>query len=129
MSLICTGILRTTICRTSSNPLQPAQLNFLSKELFAGIRLINAAEGKGASLSSQSHFKGPPSKAVDGNINPHWYFHSCTQTDNEFEPWFMVELGAEFKVYKVIVTNRKDCCGMYYCTSTRILEIDLNQQE
>ena len=45
-----------------------------------------------------------PSYAVDGTSQK--MFHSGNPTDNDF---WMVDLGQEYKLSKIVYTNRKDC--------------------
>ncbi|XP_070574606.1 uncharacterized protein [Ptychodera flava] len=76
--------------------------------------LTNMALGKHAEQSSSSLQYGPQvvaASAVDGNTNAD--FHqgdSCTHTSFEFEPWWKVDLGDEYVVNHIVITNRKDCC-------------------
>ena len=63
-------------------------------------------------FQSSTFATGNPSKAVDGSTNT--FYHSaggCSHTHKERDPWWQVDLGAEYSVYDVMLTNRGDCCG------------------
>ena len=49
--------------------------------------------------------------AVDGNRNKYISGGSCTHTNDEDMPWWLVYLGDVFPVKIVIIYNRADCCG------------------
>ncbi|XP_077992018.1 uncharacterized protein LOC144446160 [Glandiceps talaboti] len=73
--------------------------------------LVNVAVGKPASQSSGNKKKGAE-KAVDGNKDSDLKKgKSCTATKKEFQPWWKVDLGQSYDVYKVVITNRQDCCA------------------
>ena len=65
---------------------------------------------KGAAQSSTG-WGGVPSRAVDGNKNSQWNGKSCTHTNRQRNAWWRVDLGGNYLVTKVQVTNRGDCCG------------------
>ena len=56
-----------------------------------------------------SHHPVSSSLAVDGNTNPNWYSGSCSRTSIQFNPWWMVDLGREYPIDRVLVTSRGDC--------------------
>lgn len=60
--------------------------------------------GKRASVSSVYKNAYPASHGVDGNITS--FFH----TDNESNPWWIVDLGSVFNIAEVHVYNR---VGLY----------------
>ena len=55
--------------------------------------------------------QGVSSNAVDGYRHPDYSEKSCVQTDNQFEPWWLLDLGENFYVTSVVITNRRDCCS------------------
>ncbi|KAI0240709.1 hypothetical protein LSAT2_008547 [Lamellibrachia satsuma] len=62
--------------------------------------------------SNVSPTEGGSEKAVDTT----WYLvdyyeGSCTQTSRESDPWWMVDLGANYEVRDVTIQARIDCCG------------------
>ena len=52
-------------------------------------------------------------KAVDGNPASNFHNKSCTHTKVEDKPWWTVDLGAEYLVSEVVITNRGDSFGIY----------------
>ena len=75
------------------------------------VNITNLALGKKSFQSSTYRF-GNPSKAVDGSTNTvYGHTGSCTHTEKERDPWWQVDLGAEYSVHDVALTNRGDCCG------------------
>ncbi|GMH44697.1 hypothetical protein BSKO_12649 [Bryopsis sp. KO-2023] len=59
---------------------------------------------------STTAFGGVAQRGNDGNQNSVWGMNSCTHTSLMKNPWWEVDLGRTFKVTKVVVTNRGDCC-------------------
>ncbi|CAH1781366.1 unnamed protein product, partial [Owenia fusiformis] len=56
---------------------------------------------------------GLSGKAVDGNTDGSWYGGSCfaaVGNTNE-RPWWIVDLGKSYKVHRIVIWNRLDCCG------------------
>lgn len=55
--------------------------------------------------------------AVDGNKDGDFFAGSCTHTGRSnnvlktSNPWWTVDLGESFKITRVAITNRSDCCG------------------
>jgi len=49
--------------------------------------------------------------AVDGNLDNALAQGSCTHTNLETSPWWMVDLEEKVEVKSVLVWNRGDCCG------------------
>ncbi|XP_006824724.1 uncharacterized protein LOC102801273, partial [Saccoglossus kowalevskii] len=81
--------------------------------------LENVAIGKTATQSSDWSASYPASNAVDGNTNTNWNSGSCTSTKDNQNAWWKVDLGGNYLVHEVIVTNRLDCC------ETRILNAEI----
>ncbi|XP_077791029.1 uncharacterized protein LOC114605560 [Podarcis muralis] len=69
-----------------------------------------ALEGK-AFQSSIYNALGNPENAIDGYKISDYMRGHCTHTQLEFNPWWTVDLGAEFRVSRVSITNRGDCCA------------------
>nr|XP_060633183.1 uncharacterized protein LOC132776031 [Anolis sagrei ordinatus] len=69
-----------------------------------------ALKGK-AFQSSLYHKLGLAEHAIDGSTAVDYYRGSCTHTELEANPWWMVDLGAEFNVTSVSISNREDCCA------------------
>ena len=70
----------------------------------------NIARGRGTRQSSTA-YGGSSSRAVDGNRNSRWGGRSCTHTNAQHNAWWRVDLGADYRVGTVKLTNRGDCCG------------------
>ncbi|XP_006818466.1 uncharacterized protein LOC102808061, partial [Saccoglossus kowalevskii] len=97
-------------------------LNFCEMQVMAeGSQpaLENVAIGKTAMQSSDWSASYPASNGVDGNTNTNWNSGSCTSTKDNQNAWWKVDLGGNYLVHEVIVTNRLDCC------ETRILNAEI----
>ena len=70
----------------------------------------NLALGKTATQSS-TYLSGVASRGVDGNTDGNWANNSVTHTNNEYQPWWQVDLGSVQQIGTVKVWNRTDCCG------------------
>ena len=70
----------------------------------------NLAQGKDTWQSSTSH-SGSASRAVDGKKGTDFHSGSCTHTYSQQNAWWRVDLGADYKVGMVKITNRGDCCS------------------
>ena len=64
-------------------------------------------QGKTAKQSSTS-LGGKTKRAIDGDTKSNFYAGSCTHTKTETNPWWRVNLGAVYEVYRVKVYNRMD---------------------
>ncbi|XP_063693608.1 uncharacterized protein LOC134825361 [Bolinopsis microptera] len=76
---------------------------------------------------------GEPTRAIDGNRSGEWSDGSCTRTEGAAGNWWMVELNQNYKITKVLVYNRMDCCqdriddakvyaGAVYCGDIKVEE-------
>jgi len=70
----------------------------------------NAAQGKPVAQSSTVN-GAAATRAVDGKTNTMFSGGSCTQTKEEMEPWWRVDLEKAMTVSTVQLWNRGDCCG------------------
>lgn len=79
----------------------------------AGIEVYSEKDGKNiiqpSTVVTKSSMAGnpdpaPPSHFVDGNADTHIH-NNCG--DNG---WILVDLGSIMPIYKIVITNRKDCC-------------------
>ncbi|MBU9728837.1 glycoside hydrolase family 98 domain-containing protein [Diplocloster modestus] len=71
-----------------------------------GIR-ENVALHKTATQSSTLYGAGP-ARAVDGNTDGAYGNGSVTHTDNNNQPWWMVDLGNTYNLSEVVIYNRTD---------------------
>uniref|UniRef100_A0A3B3ZRQ7 Fucolectin tachylectin-4 pentraxin-1 domain-containing protein n=1 Tax=Periophthalmus magnuspinnatus TaxID=409849 RepID=A0A3B3ZRQ7_9GOBI len=39
--------------------------------------------------------------------------YCCSRTEEEWDPWWRVDLGAVYRISAVVIYNRKDCCSDY----------------
>ena len=70
----------------------------------------NLAQGNTAKQSSTAHL-GSASRAVDGKKGTGFHSGSCTHTYSQQNAWWRVDLGDDYKVGIVKITNRGDCCS------------------
>jgi hypothetical protein len=78
-------------------------MNLAEVEVFSGG--TNLASGKTVTQSSISHpGTFDPSNLVDGNKT------NFAHTNNEPVEWFLIDLGQDYDIEKVVITNRTDCC-------------------
>ncbi|KAM9324373.1 uncharacterized protein PAF06_000406 [Gastrophryne carolinensis] len=61
--------------------------------------------------SSLYNMYGESKNAIDGSLDSNYIYIQCTGTSEQKDPWWMVDLKGEFKVFTVAVTNRGDCCA------------------
>ncbi|XDV35025.1 hypothetical protein PO909_005078 [Leuciscus waleckii] len=71
---------------------------------------VNLALGATA-VQSTTYPQAGAQRAVDGKINSNWDVGSCSATNGDRDPWWRVDLGEVFKVTRVSITNRGDCCA------------------
>ncbi|XP_058625947.1 fucolectin-4-like [Onychostoma macrolepis] len=64
----------------------------------------------GATIQSSTSADWVAERAVDGNRGLQQLYTGCSSTLNETEPWWRLDLQDVYRVNKVVVTNRKDCC-------------------
>ena len=55
---------------------------------------------------SDTHSSGFPLNAIDGNTDGHYTKGSCSYTGHVTEPWFMLDLAAQYDVVAVELFNR-----------------------
>ncbi|KAI8502424.1 hypothetical protein Bbelb_200120 [Branchiostoma belcheri] len=71
----------------------------------------NVALGKMAyQTSTYMTYAAVPSRAVDGITSTHMRTGSCTHTEEEDNPTWWVNLGQPYKIDRVVIFNRLDCC-------------------
>ena len=51
---------------------------------------------------------GAASRAIDGNKDGQK--GSCTHTATNQDSWWNVDIGGNYRIYKVVIFNRRDCC-------------------
>jgi putative heme-binding domain-containing protein len=81
-------------------------LTLAEVEVISGGR--NVARGGKASQSSTA-YGGEASRAIDGNTNGSYNAGGQTHTEeNSADPWWQVDLGAEYPITSIVVWNRTD---------------------
>jgi putative heme-binding domain-containing protein len=81
-------------------------LTLAEVQVFADGR--NVALGGTATQSTLNH-DGEPQRAIDGDTNPDFSAGSQTHTvEDRPNPWWEVDLGAEFPIERIVVWNRKE---------------------
>lgn len=82
-----------------------AELQIL--ETGSGAELQKSAQAR----QSSTYPKGEASKAIDGNTEQDFNKGSVSHTNEEKDPWFVVDLGGVKDISTIKVFNRGDCCG------------------
>ena len=77
-------------------------MNLAEVEVFSGG--TNIASGKTVTASSLHSPEYPHANLVDGNKT------NFAHTQNEALEYFQIDLGQEYDIDKVVITNRTDCC-------------------
>jgi hypothetical protein len=83
--------------------------------------VTNVAVGKQASQSS-TDYGGLGSRAVDGNADGGFFNGSVTHTATAPNQWWMVDLGASYRIESITVFNRTDCCAERLDAELRVTE-------
>ena len=79
----------------------------------------NLALNKPAYQQSTLH-SGSASRAVDGCRETHYFKNSCTHTGFEMSPWWLADLGQNYNIGYITVTNRRDAASKCYVTVKRL---------
>ncbi|KAG8550452.1 hypothetical protein GDO81_025393 [Engystomops pustulosus] len=61
---------------------------------------------------TESHwgYLGMAINAIDGNPDTDYYHGSCFHTHTELSPWWRVDLLRSYRISRITITNRGDCC-------------------
>uniref|UniRef100_A0A671TD71 Fucolectin tachylectin-4 pentraxin-1 domain-containing protein n=1 Tax=Sinocyclocheilus anshuiensis TaxID=1608454 RepID=A0A671TD71_9TELE len=65
---------------------------------------------RGAVIQSSTSGDWFAEKAIDGNRGLQQLYTGCSSTLNQTNPWWRVDLPHIYRVSRVVVTNRNDCC-------------------
>ncbi|OCT77244.1 hypothetical protein XELAEV_18032443mg [Xenopus laevis] len=49
--------------------------------------------------------------AIDGINHTDYNLNSCAHTEYEYKPWWRLDLKRRYKIGKVVIVNRMDCCS------------------
>lgn len=85
--------------------LQIAELQII--ETGSGEELQKSASAR----QSSTHEKGDAKNAIDGNAEQDFNEGSVSHTNEEKDPWFVVDLGGVKEISTIRLFNRGDCCG------------------
>ncbi|KAI8506487.1 hypothetical protein Bbelb_159140 [Branchiostoma belcheri] len=116
-----TGNIRATVGRhfTRGHARQQPTFHPLTTDLTSrflhgaalDVSKVNIAICKKAT-SSGVGYGGYPEKANDGNNGGGMYASgSCAHSAGEANPWWMVDLGTQYPIERIVVYNRLDCCS------------------
>uniref|UniRef100_A0A672K3X8 Fucolectin tachylectin-4 pentraxin-1 domain-containing protein n=1 Tax=Sinocyclocheilus grahami TaxID=75366 RepID=A0A672K3X8_SINGR len=77
--------------------------------LLKSVARRNLATGKNVTQSS-TYGLWSAEQAIDSNPGFRKSWSSCSSTDNQTNPWWRVDLSSVYRVNRVVITNRLDCC-------------------
>lgn len=82
----------------------------------AEVQVIETASGKelqgsGQAIQSSTYGEGEAKRAHDGNADGVYEKGSVSHTNEETNPWWLLDLGSAQDIGKIVVHNRADCCG------------------
>ena len=77
-------------------------MNLAEVQVFSGG--VNVSQGKTVTGSSLYAPQFPHSHLVDGVMD------NFAHTNNTAVEWFLIDLGEEYEIEKVVITNRTGCC-------------------
>ncbi|XP_016366748.1 fucolectin-4-like [Sinocyclocheilus rhinocerous] len=80
-----------------------------NKPLYICVPRNLALGGKAVQSSTYSDL-GAAQNAVDGNRQSSYALGSCSVTNGDMNPWWRVDLLDVYRVTRVSITNRGDCC-------------------
>lgn len=86
-------------------PGQGRILSLAEVQVFSGGEVVS---GAGTARQSSTGYAGPAEYAIDGNTSGVYTDKSVTHTDTEANPWWEVDLGADFPVERISLWNRTD---------------------
>ncbi|KAF4115241.1 hypothetical protein G5714_002730 [Onychostoma macrolepis] len=65
----------------------------------------------GATIQSSTSVDWVAERAIDGNRGLQQLYTGCSSTLNETDPWWRLDLHDVYRVSRVVISNRKDCCA------------------
>lgn len=82
----------------------------------AEVQVLETATGaelqkEGSAIQSSDYQDTKAARAHDGNTEGSFDKGSVTHTNEETNPWWLLDLGATKDVGKIVIHNRSDCCG------------------
>ncbi|XP_043101305.1 uncharacterized protein LOC122349358 [Puntigrus tetrazona] len=88
----------------------PGELRILSLCEVVVYVIGNLATGKTVTQSS-TYGTWIAEQAIDLNPNFMQPWSACSSTNFQTDPWWRLDLGSVYRVNRVVVTNRLDCCS------------------
>ncbi|XP_052459332.1 uncharacterized protein LOC128017809 isoform X1 [Carassius gibelio] len=79
------------------------------KPLYICVPRNLALGGQAVQTSTYDNF-GDAQNAIDGNRQSMYALRSCSHTNGDKDPWWRVDLKDVYRVTRVSITNRGDCC-------------------
>ncbi|XP_063307056.1 pentraxin fusion protein-like [Pelobates fuscus] len=67
--------------------------------------------GYGIVTQSSGYGSGGAIRAIDGNYDTNYHNHPCSHTNNDYEPWWKLDLRMRATIDLIVITNRQDCCA------------------
>ena len=84
-----------------------AEAGFMAKSAITVVDAINYNLAlNGTAIQSSTDYNGEPSRAIDGNTDGNYSNDSVTHTHDEANPWWQVDLGAEYSIGNINIFNR-----------------------
>ena len=82
----------------------------------AEVQVIETASGKelqmeGKAIQSSNYNDTEAGRAHDGNVEGVYEKGSVSHTNEEANPWWLLDLGSQQDIGKIVIHNRADCCG------------------
>jgi len=82
----------------------------------AEVQVIETASGKelqaaGKASQSSNYGETEAGRANDGNVDGVFEKGSVSHTNEETNPWWLLDLGSTQDIGKLVIHNRADCCG------------------
>ena len=82
----------------------------------AEVQIVETATGKelqtaGQASQSSNYDNTEAKRAIDGNVDGIHANGSVSHTNEETNPWWLVDLGSVQDIGKIVIHNRADCCG------------------
>ncbi|CAH2286169.1 Hypothetical predicted protein [Pelobates cultripes] len=71
----------------------------------------NLEAGFGTVTQSSDYGIGVAIRAIDGNYDTNYLNHPCSRTNNDYEPWWKLDLRRRAIIDLITITNRQDCCA------------------
>ncbi|KAL3878236.1 hypothetical protein ACJMK2_030601, partial [Sinanodonta woodiana] len=108
--VVCTAEIvgRYLLIRTPDNA---TTMTLCDVRVYGGRSLAYGRSGSQSSTTDNRDFGIPvAARALDGDTNTSFPSMSCTHTLNEMSPWWRVNLAVVYKIERIVLYGRSDCC-------------------